>query len=76
MAQNLVSLQFSPDQLAEIDAAVLKLEQMLGGLISLTADERRRLHKMGEKSEAFCRQSLSVLVQNPQIVPPSLDVAE
>lgn len=30
---------------------------------------------MGDKSESFCRQTLTVLAQNPQIVPPSLDVA-
>jgi hypothetical protein len=31
---------------------------------------------MGDKSEAFCRQTLTVLTQNPQVVPPSLDLAE
>ena len=30
----------------------------------------------GEKSEAFCRQSLRMLAENPQIIPPNLDVAE
>lgn len=31
---------------------------------------------MGDKSEAFCRQSLLLLVTNPQVVPPSLDATE
>ena len=31
---------------------------------------------MGQKSEVFCRQAISVLAQNPQIVPPSLHVAD
>ena len=31
---------------------------------------------MGDKSEAFCRQTLNVLAQNPQVVPPGLDLAE
>jgi hypothetical protein len=42
----------------------------------LQADERRSLTKMGDKSEAFCRQTLVVLAQNPQVIPPSLDLAE
>ncbi|MBN8481311.1 MAG: hypothetical protein J0L88_06955 [Xanthomonadales bacterium] len=31
---------------------------------------------MGVKSEAFCRQALSLLGQNPQIVPASVPLAE
>src|SRR5438105_2362727 len=31
---------------------------------------------MGDKSEAFCRQTLSVLEQNPQVVPPSVGLRE
>ena len=31
---------------------------------------------MGDKSEAFCRQALTLLANNPQVVPPSLSVAE
>lgn len=31
---------------------------------------------MGDKSEAFCRQTLTVLAQNPQVLPSSYDLAE
>ena len=31
---------------------------------------------MGEKSEQFCRQTLSVLSQNPQVIAPSLGYAD
>ena len=31
---------------------------------------------MGQKSEVFCRQTLRVLAQNPQIVPPGLNLTE
>ena len=31
---------------------------------------------MGDKSEVFCRQTLKLLQQNPQVVPPSLNVGE
>ena len=76
MAQNLISLQLTPEQMVEAEQAVTALEQVLSGLISLSVADRRRLTKMGQKSEVFCRQALTVLVGNPQIVPPSLDLDE
>ncbi len=76
MSQNLISLNISDADFAEIDAALGTLEAKLAGLIDLSTDERRSLSKMGDKSEAFCRQTLTVLAQNPQLVPASLDVAE
>lgn len=76
MSQNLVSLNFSADDLAAIDAAIGTLEQKLGSLIELSIDERRTLTKMGEKSEALCRQTLMVLGQNVQLLPPAYDLAE
>ncbi|MFC3551123.1 hypothetical protein ACFOLC_08825 [Lysobacter cavernae] len=76
MSQNLLSLTLTGDQLMAIDQALAALETQLAGLISLDGDERRSLARMGDKSEAFCRQALNVLAQNPQVVPPSLDLAE
>ncbi len=76
MSQNLVSLELSNEQLAQAEQAVTALEQALAGLVSLSIGERRRLTKMGQKSEVFCRQTLRVLAQNPQIVPPGLALAE
>jgi hypothetical protein len=76
MSQNIVSLVLTDAQIKAATDALTALEAALGGLISLDADDRRRLTKMGQKSEAFCRQAISVLAQNPQIVPPSLHVAD
>jgi len=75
MSQNIVSLVLTDEQINAAMDALTALEGALAGSISLDAEERRRLTKMGQKSEAFCRQSISVLAQNPQIVPPSLDLA-
>jgi hypothetical protein len=52
------------------------LETKLAGLIELSVEERRTLSKMGDKSEAFWRQTLTVLAQNPQVLLSGLDVAE
>ena len=76
MSQNLVSLDITDAQVATALDALTALESALTGFISLDNDERRSLTKMGQKSEFFCRQALSVLAQNPQIVPPSLGLAE
>jgi hypothetical protein len=76
MSQNLISLNVSDADYAEVDAALDTIEAKLAGLINLPNDMRRGLNKMGDKSEAFCRQTLVVLAQNPHVVPPGLDLAE
>jgi len=75
MTQNLIDLVFSDEQLRAIDGAIATLEANLAGLVALTATQRHKLHKMGNATEPFCRRALSVLAQNPQIVPPSIPVA-
>ena len=75
MTQATVSLSFTDAQLTAIDAALSELETQFDGLIGLTNDERRALMKMGSKSETFCRQTMSLLVQNPQLVPASVPLA-
>ena len=76
MTQNLMSLALSADDLDAVDAALSALEARLTGLVALQPDDRRGLTKMGDKSEAFCRQTLTVLQQNPQVIPPSFDLVE
>ena len=76
MSQNLISVNITPERLAAIDGALAVLEENLDILIELSADQRRSLSKMGDKSEAFCRQALIVLAQNKRIIPPELDLAE
>lgn len=76
MSQNLISLVFTDTQLAAIDAAMVELETQLAGLIALNAAQRRKLARMGDKSEAFGRLALTMLAQNPAIVPPGLGLAE
>lgn len=75
VSQNLISLTINEDQQATALAALAQLEAVLPGLISLEPAQRRTLLKMGPKTETFARGTLRVLAQNPQIVPPSLDLA-
>jgi hypothetical protein len=76
MHQNRISLSFTDAQLTEIDTALSTLEQRFSGLVALTIDERRSLPKMGDKSEAFCRQTLTVLGNNPALLPSNFDLPE
>ncbi|TYT23809.1 hypothetical protein FZO89_16445 [Luteimonas viscosa] len=75
MSQDLIDLTLSEAQLSAVDNALLELETQLSGLIAMSVQQRRKLMRMGDKSESFCRQTLSVLGQNPQVVPPSLKLA-
>ena len=74
MSQNLISLGLNDADYATIDQAIATLEAQLTGLLSLSNDERRSLYKMGDKSEAFCRQTLTVMAQNPQLLPASVEL--
>lgn len=59
MTQDLASLGISEADWTVIDAALTTLEDKLGSkLLDLTTEQRSRLTKMGDKSEAFCRQAL------------------
>ena len=74
--QNLISLQIPAADLADLDTALDTLRRVFAPFVSLQAAQRRELTKMGDKSEAFCRQTLSVLTANPQMVPANLGLRE
>ena len=76
MTQNLVSLDLGTEDIAAIDKALDILEAKFDRFVTLTPDQIRRLNKMGDKSEAFCRQATVVLEENPQLIPPGFSVAE
>ena len=74
--QNLISLNLSAQDLADVDTALATLRRVFTPMIALRPEQRRELYKMGDKSESFCRQTLTVLAANPQMVPPNLGLAE
>ncbi|MEJ7745475.1 MAG: hypothetical protein WKF61_01730 [Luteimonas sp.] len=76
MSQNLVSITLSDARVMAVEQLLADLEIQLSDLIALNVDARRALTRMGEKSETFCRQTIGVLRQNPQIVPPSVNITE
>lgn len=76
MPQNLVSLTLSDGDFEAIDTALTTLEKLFASFITLTSDDRHTMAKMGDKSEAFCRQAIMIAAQNKQFLPPNLDVLE
>jgi hypothetical protein len=76
MTQNLIDLDLSAEALAEIDAALDVLETRLSALIGLTPELRRELTKMGNKSEAFCREAVTAFQKNIEVLPRNFDVGE
>lgn len=74
--RNLLSLALDDALLVAIDQCLTDLERHLAGLAAMDAAQRKALTRMGDKSEVFCRRTLMALEQNPQVVPPSLKVAE
>jgi hypothetical protein len=75
MSQNLVDLDLTNETLAAMDTALTALETAFSALIALTPDQRQQLTKMGDKSEAFCRQAGYVFGENPGVLPGNFDLA-
>ena len=69
-----LSIRFTDEELAAIDAALTQLDQRFAKLVALDSKERRRLYKMGNKTEKFCREALTVLDKNRQLASPAMDL--
>jgi hypothetical protein len=76
MPYNNISAELSPQDLADIQAAIETIASKLPFLVNLTAAERRQLFKMGDKSLAFVNNSIVAARQNQEIMPSSFDLPE
>ena len=66
--------RFTAEDLAAIDAALAVLEQRFARMVALDGVERQRMFKMGNKTEKFCREALTVLDKNRQLASPAMDL--
>jgi hypothetical protein len=71
-----ITATLSDADLTEIKDALQTIQNKLPFLVNLTADERRSLVKMGDKSLAFVNNSLNAAQSNRDILPASFDVEE
>lgn len=76
VAQNLLSITYTDEQMAAAEAAISQLETIFENFLSLTPIERRRINRMGQQSQPFCERTLMLMEQNVKLIPPVLDLAE
>src|SRR5688572_30239419 len=78
MSQNLAAVHFDSAQWAALDDAFTAFEQAWAPiLVSLDGPTaRRKLTKMGDGSEAFCRKALDAMRENRDLLPRSFDLDE
>ena len=78
MSQNIAAVHFDSEQWAALDQAFNALERawdpILVGLDGPRA--RKKLAKMGDGSEAFCRKALNAMRENRDLLPRTVDVEE
>ena len=72
----MIALTLTDAQLLAADPALTALEGAFTGLVALHGVERVGLNRMGTKSEQFCRQTLTIMSQNPQCVPASIKLTD
>lgn len=78
MSQNLASVHFDATQWQTVDQAMAALEAALAPvLVALQGTgQRRRLAKMGDGSEAFCRKAFHAMRANRNLLPANFDLDE
>ena len=74
MSQNIVEIDFDNASQTRVNDALLALESSFSPLIALTPQQRRQLIKMGDKSEALCRQAAHLFTDYPDILPRNFDL--
>ena len=73
---NRLDVTTTAEQLASVDVAIAALETATPFLISLSPTERRKMLKLGARSEDFVRHALEAGRLNPDIVPTALTLEE
>ncbi|MEH1922050.1 hypothetical protein [Nostoc sp.] len=76
MSYQNITGSLSAQDIQEIKAALQKIQQKLPFLVTLSAEERRKLVKMGDKSLAFVSNSVTAAQSNREILPATFDVEE
>ena len=77
-SSNRISAVITPEQLQACNDAITALKASIKDVltINLTADDRRTVLKMGDKTLAFVEKSLEYAAQNPNLAPVFMDLPE
>ncbi len=76
MSMSSISAALGQADREAVMAAVATIKEKLPFLIDLSAEERKALPKMGDKSRAFVSKALEVATQNPNFLPRSFALEE
>ena len=77
MEKNLISIEFSSDELRKLDAALKSIETILSGKThNLTPAERQQFGSIAEQNKLFVNKAKEYMEQYPQHIPPFLDKEE
>ena len=76
MSQGKISFELTEEAYGQIAQSIRALDSQLPFAINLTVEERRKLHKMGDKSIAFVEKAAQYADERPDWVPPYLDIPE
>lgn len=71
-----VNLTLSAEQKAEVTAAAAALDDALTWLIAVAPTSRKRMLKLGPKSEAFVQEAVSVARDYDELIPHGLSIAD
>ena len=70
-----IDASVSDAQRTSVFTAITEIETNLAFLINLTPEERQALPKMGSATQSFVSKALEIAANNPQFVPPYVDMA-
>ncbi len=74
---NLITITFTPDELAKIDDAMSIIEDIMKNkAVNLTPDERRQYGSIADKNKIIVDKIKDYIEQIPQLIPPGFDKAE
>lgn len=70
-----IDAEITDTQRTAVFTAIADIESNLAFLINLTPQERQSLPKMGNSTQSFVSKALEIASNNPQFVPPYVDLA-
>lgn len=76
MPEQNISATLTVAERDEVLAAFNTIRQKLPFLVDLTAEDRRSMAKMGDKSNAFVNKAVEVANQYPDIIPRAFNIEE
>lgn len=76
MTQNLMTIDLTGEVITSMDHGIEILEAVTAQFLTMTPEEVRRIVKMGDHTEQFCRQTTLVLEQNQHVLPPTLNLED